>query len=459
MPEVIQNHVAAQQLDQYSFDDLLVLGESNFESIDPEKLARTSPYEISRFLERLDLEEQKTFLKKLGERQVSDVLAEMNAEDSAELITAIREYRAVKILESLGPDDAVDLVSELDEEDRVRLLAKMHADKALTIQKLLSYDPDTAGGVMTPIIPTVHDNLTVDQAIDHVRHLRHDIENIYDLYVVDAHKHLLGTVSLRRLILSDPGQPIAAVMKKELPGICHPNQDKEEVARAMAEYNLREIPVVDKSGKLLGVVTHDDVIDILQAEATEDLQKLHGAGADESITDTIKYSVLKRTPWLLINLLTAYMSVAAIAHFQSAIAQSTLLAVFMTLVMSLGGNTGAQTLAVSIRGLALGEFHDRDSLMLCLKEMLKGSISGFVVGISSGLLSVLFTHNIWVGVTVSAAMILNMTLSGLVGAFIPIVLHRLKFDPAQSSYIFLTAITDVSGIVIFLSLGKWLILK
>ena len=459
MPDLIQDHPIAKQLDQYTFEELNQHLETHFEFLDPAKLARTSPKEISLFLERLTVEERRTFLRRLSEKNASHILAEMDAEDSAEVLSVMREFRAARIIELLDADDAADLISKLDEKDKVRLLARINPELAFTLRKLLRYDPNTAGGVMTPEVAMLHADWTVEEALEHIRKNPKRVENLYNLYVVDKTNRLLGIITLKNLVFSNPKDLISSIMHPQAQAVtCLPELDKVSVANTMAEYNLVEIPVVDEKNRLLGVVTHDDVLDIVQEAATADLQQLHGAGADESIHDSILYSLKKRNPWLVANLFMAFLSAYVISKFGKAIEQVSWMAAFMTVIANLAGNTGAQTLAVSIRGLALGEFQKGDGIFVCLKELLKGLLNGLLIGLLGGFIAILMMHDTLMGITVFLAMLLTMLLSGLVAAIIPIVLKHFKFDPAQSSYIFLTAFTDLTGLFIFLKLGTCFLL-
>ena len=284
------------------------------------------------------------------------------------------------------------------------------------------------------------------------------MEEISYIYVTDAHGVLLGTVSMRDLILAPPTRRIDQVMSVRINGLCRPDADREQVALKIAEFNLVALPVVDEQGVLLGIVTVDDVIDILQDEATEDIQRLVGAGPDESIHDEITSSLWHRHPWLQVNLLTALLASAVIFLFQRQIQHLTILAVFMPIIASMGGNAGNQTLAVAIRSLALAQIEDRDQWRICLKELSMGIINGTLIGLTAGVAAYLVTENYTIAGVVSMAMILTMGLAGLSGAFIPFFLRKLGLDPAQSSSIFLTTVTDVAGFFIFLSLGSWLLL-
>jgi len=318
---------------------------------------------------------------------------------------------------------------------------------------LLSYDPDTAGGAMNPDVDTIRDDMTVDEAIAHIRELADEQEDMHYLFVVDAGHRLVGVMSPRRLIQARPAQLIRDVMDDDMEGIVSPDTDREKVALIMAEYNLPDLPVVDKDGVLLGVITHDDVIDIMQEEATEDFQVMSGAGGDEGIHDHVMYSVRKRMPWLQFNLGTAFIAANVVLLFQKQIGQMPILAGLMPVVAGIGGNCGQQTLAVTIRSLALGEIHDSDTMVIFFKQLMIGIINGMGVGLVASVLVSLFTGNIKIGLVLMVATVCNMALGGMTGAAIPLIMRRLHMDPAQCSSIVLTAVTDTGGFFIFLSLG------
>ncbi len=443
---------------EYTQEELHDWPKDRYEELDGRRLAASSPVVAAHFLERMDVDDRRLVLRKLQEEEATDILSEMDADDSAEVVGSMREDRAVKILEEFDPDDAADVVAELDEEDRDRLLDRMEPESAETLKTLMAYDPDTAGGIMTPEAATILPALTVNEAIENVRAMQEELEDIYYIYVVDEAMKLLGIVSMRDLILAHPGRKIGDIMDPQIKGICHPDMDREEVALKIAEFNLLSLPVVDEGGVLLGIVTIDDVMDIVREEATEDMQKLVGAGADENIHDDISYSVRRRNPWLQVNLLTAFMAAGVVYFFQKQIEQLTILAVFMPVVASMGGNAGAQTLAVAIRSIALAQVREHDDRLICSKELLMGLLNGILTGLIAAAVVFLITSDVRIAAVVMIAMVLNMGLAGLSGAFIPLFLKKLKLDPAQSSSIFLTTVTDVAGFFIFLSLGTFLLL-
>ena len=437
----------------YTPDELLEHPRDLLADLGSERLVATSPAVLALFLERLPVDDRRTVLRRIPTENAAEVLAEMDGEAAAEVLEVMRERRAIKILEDFEPDDAADIVAELDDEDRERLLGKMDEETARTVTDLLSYSPDTAGGAMNPDVDTILADTTVNDAIIHVRELAEEREDMHYLYVVDSLHRLVGVVSLRRLIQAKPMQIIRDVMDDDLEGLVSPDTDREEVALKMAECNLPDLPVVDSQGVLLGVITHDDVIDIMQEEATEDFQVMSGAGADEGIHDHVMYSVKKRLPWLQFNLLTASIAASVVILFRQQIGQMPLLAGLMPIVAGIGGNCGQQTLAVTIRSLALGEIHDSDTNVIFFKQLLIGIINGIAVGIVAALAAALFTRDYKTGAVLLAATVCNMALGGMTGAFIPLIMRKMHRDPAQCSSIVLTAVTDTGGFFIFLSLG------
>ncbi|HQU08635.1 MAG: magnesium transporter, partial [Verrucomicrobia bacterium 21-51-4] len=396
-PEAQLQHIPEPINKEYTLELLLSLQPDDFEALDVERLAQTPPHIVAAFLERHDVDDRRRVLRKLSEEDAMEVLADMDSEDTAETVGAMREWRALKILESMDPDDAADVVADLEEEDRERLLDKLDPETAATMRELLQYGEDTAGGIMNPEVVTIAWDATVDEAIQHIRKMAAEDEkwahlNFNYIYVLDNGGRLEGVVSLKELILARPYQKVSDIAQTSLQGICHPNDDKEEVARALANLDLSALPVIDNDRKLLGIITYDDVIDIIQDEATEDIQKLVGAGANESILDSLSYSVSKRSPWLIVNLFTAFMAAGVVSLFKPEIEQFTLLAVFMPVIASLGGNTGSQTLAVAIRSLALGELHPGDNWQVCISEAMKGLLNGVLVGGTAAVITWLLTR-------------------------------------------------------------------
>lgn len=245
----------------------------------PERLEEFSDVVLARVLSRLEIDQRREILRHVSEARASDILSEMDEEDAAEVLGAMRDHRAVAMIEEFDPDDAADVVAELEDEDRERLMDALEPETAEEINLLLSYDPETAGGVMTTDFGVVKIDQTIEEAIQAIRRQREEIDNIYYIYVVDDQEHLQGVISIREVLLARPGARIRDIML-EVEGVCAPDDDRELVAKRTAEFNLAALPVVDAGGKLIGIVTHDDVLDIVQDEATEDIQKMVGAGGD-----------------------------------------------------------------------------------------------------------------------------------------------------------------------------------
>lgn len=447
------------ELEGYTLDELReVYSERGLEALEPARLEASSPYAVGSFLSRLDIDDQRSVLRRVPLEHATDIIAEMDADDAADIMEAMREPRAVKILEELDPDDSADIVSEMEDADRERLLDKVDDEVEATVRELIAYEPDTAGGIMTTDIAIARPSMTVIQAVRHIQKLNDELEHIFYVYVVDEDKRLLGVVSMRDLVMHGPLDYLRDIMTTDLKGVCGVEMDQEDVARLMAELNLNALPVVDAEKRLVGMITHDDVLDIVQSEATEDIQKMVGAGGDEDVDDPIRQSIQRRSPWLVVNLITALVAGAVVYAFEKQISQLTILAVCMPVVANLGGNTGAQTLAVIIRSLALGHIQSGEDRRVCLREGIKGLVNGLLIGILSALIVGLFTQDSMVAFVVFIAMMLSMTYAGIAGALIPIFLNKVGFDPAQSSSIFLTASTDIVGFAIFLGLGSWLLL-
>ncbi len=450
--------IEAQSDRGYSLYELVSLQEAGeIDKIDDQLLLETSPHIVSTFLERLDVDTQRQILRRFPPDDVSEIVSEMEPDKSAELVSEMREHRAVSVLNEMEPDDAADIVRELEEGDRDRILEgmeKSEPEAAEDVRELLSYEPDTAAGIMNPHVAKLFPDMTIDEAISAVRRMSENFENIYYLYVVDGENELLGVVSMRNILLAPKGARIRDIMKTDLIGLLAPAMDKEVVAHIMADTNFHTLPVVSEDGKIMGIVTHDDVIDIVRDEATEDVQKLAGAGADEGLFDPIGTSIKSRTPWLVVNLCTAFVASAVVGFFDKDIALLPLLAVFMPIIAGIGGNTGAQTLAVTVRSLALGEVGIFDMKHVCLREAAKGFINGILIGFFGGGIALIATGRWDFALIVWAAMIANMSLGGFMGSFIPFTLKRMGLDPASGSSVFTTGFTDSAGFFIFLGLGS-----
>jgi magnesium transporter len=301
---------------------------------------------------------------------------------------------------------------------------------------------------MTPNVFALSEDLTVGESITALQSSR-DVEMVFYLYVVDARRHLVGVTSLRRLLLVSPETPLKRIMTPEVMSV-RVDTDQEEVARQVASYNLLAIPVVDEENKLVGVITVDDVIDVIKDEATEDLYRLAGVSGDERVATPAGEALRKRLPWLGVNLGTAFLAASVVAAFEGTISQVTALAVFMPIVAGMGGNAGTQTLTVVVRGLALGELTGANARKALLKEAAVGLGNGVVLGVVAALVAWLTKGDPMLGLLLAMAMVCNMFVAATAGTLVPLGLKAMKVDPALASSVFITTFTDVVGFAAFL---------
>jgi magnesium transporter len=414
------------------------------------------PADLAEVLTALDEQERVSVIRALPPEVSSQALAEMPEEAHAgETLAALDPDLAAEIVDELDDDDAADILGELDRNTQEQILAAVE-DRS-EVDQLLRYDEESAGGLMTTHMVVVPDSVTAGQALEEIRRQAEEIEDFYQVFVVDADRKLVGTLPFKNLVISRPDRPVREFME-EADIFVTPDLDQEEVARVMARYNLPSVPVVDGQGRLLGRVTFDDVIDVVEAETTEDLLKFGGVSPDEELAADWRTSVRSRLPWLSVNLATAFLAGAVVFSFQHTIQRTIALAVWMPIIAGMGGNAGTQALAVTVRRLALGLIPVNVFTQVVGKEILVGVINGFVIGLIVGTVATVMGEGAMLGIVVFLAMIGNLVVAGFAGAFIPILLERLGADPAVASSVFVTAFTDVCGFLLLLGLAGWLIL-
>ena len=414
------------------------------------------PADLADVLTELDEQERVTVVEALPPEVSSQALVEMPEEAHAEAtLAALPPERAAEIVEELEDDDAADILGELDREKQERILSEVE-DRA-DVDRLLRYDEETAGGRMTSHVVTVRDTATAAEALDEIRRQAEEVDDFSQIFVVDSDRRLLGVVSLKDLVISRPERRVGEFMKPADISV-PPDLDQEEVARLMARYHLSNVPVVDGAGRLLGMVTFDDVIHVVEAETTEDLLQFGGVSADEELAARWTTAVRSRLPWLGVNLLTAFLAGGVVYFFQDTVRRTVALAVWMPVIAGMGGNAGTQALAVTVRRLALGLIPTHLFVRVVGKEVLVGVANGLAIGLVVGLVAGLLGEGIRLGLVVFLAMTGNLLVAGFAGAFIPVVLGRLGVDPAIASSIFVTTFTDVCGFLLLLGLAGWFLL-
>jgi magnesium transporter len=393
-----------------------------------------------------------TLLLERNSRLAMEALSEIGPEIGATLLASRSAEEIVKFLQELPSDDAAALIDHLPEELAAAVLELMQKKPAGgDVGELLEYPEKTAGRIMNPKVFALSEDMTAAEAIAALQASR-DVEMVFYLYVIDARRHLVGVVSLRRLLLVPPDTPLKRIMTTDLISV-RVEINQEEVARLVASYNLLAIPVVDEENKLVGVITVDDVIDVIKDEATEDVYRLAGLASDDRVFTAPTDSLRKRLPWLVVNLATAFIAASVVKVFEGTIGVVTSLAVFMPVVAGMGGNAATQTLAVIVRGIALGELTWGNSKKALLKEAAVGVGNGVACGLIGAGLVWLMQGNPFLGAILGMAMIINMFVAAIAGTLIPLALRALKVDPALASSVFITTLTDVFGFLSFLGLG------
>ncbi|HXG88370.1 MAG TPA: magnesium transporter [Vicinamibacterales bacterium] len=401
----------------------------------------------------LDTERQAVFsiLVERNPRLAMETVSEMGPERGAMVLTGRSAEETSRLLQELPSDDAAALIDYLPEEMSSEVLELMRRRESGQVESLLEYGEQTAGRIMNPSVFALGEDLTVGESITALQNSR-DVEMVFYLYVVDARRHLVGVTSLRRLLLVSPETPLKRIMTPEIISV-RVDTDQEEVARQVASYNLLAVPVTDEENKLVGVITVDDVIDVIKDEATEDLYRLAGVSGDERVTTPPFEALRKRLPWLGVNLLTAFVAASVVALFEDTISRVTALAVFMPIVAGMGGNAATQTLTVIVRGLALGELSFGNARKVLFKEAVIGLGSGITLGIAAAGVAWATKADPMLGLILGLAMVCNMLVATTAGTVVPLSLKALRIDPALASSVFITTFTDVVGFASFLGLA------
>jgi len=418
-------------------------------------IPKLRPAELVEILSYLRRQDQMRFLSLLFEvRMAGATLRELPGELAKELISDFSEETISEIIKRLSPDDAVDLLAYLPEERQEQILNNLNEKERWTLERLRLYEEDTAGGRMTTEYIAFPQDWTASQAIEHLRE-KHQHSDLLYIYVIDEFNHLTGILPLRKLVFASSEMTIRDLMVPD-PVRVNPETPQEEVAKLVSNFDLLAVPVVDDENKLCGVVTFDDIMNVIEEEATEDIYRLANLDTAERVFSPITRSVRLRLPWLLMNLVTALLAALTVSIFKDSISKFVALAVMMPIIAGMGGNAGTQSLTVVVRGLALGELEFARRWKAIFKEMSVGLFTGMINGTLIGLIAYLWYRNIWLSIIMFFAMIANLILAGLFGAMVPLILKWAKKDPALGSSIFVTTVTDVGGFVIFLGLASLL---
>lgn len=391
-------------------------------------------------------------LEKLPDEYVALLLDYAEDDEKFNLLSLFSKNRQAQIISEMSSDELVDLLGTLDEDEQNEIITNMNTEEVEEVKTLLSYDPESAGGIMATEFISIKETDTVNETINYLRTMAPDSETPYYIYVVDDLDVLKGVVPLRQIIVSTPDTLIKDIMIENI--ISAPvDMDQEEVSHIFEKYGFMAIPVVDHNGEILGIITVDDVMEIMKEEYTEDMFRLAGLDEEEKVAGTVIGAIKSRLPWLLVNLVTATLAAKTVSLFENTIAQIVALATFMPMVAGMGGNAGSQTLTLIIRGIAIGEINYENQADILKKEIAIGIINGLCIGLVVGVLGYFWVGSISFGFVIGTAMLLNLIVATISGYLVPVLLKKVGIDPALASAVFVTTVTDVLGFFFFLGLA------
>jgi magnesium transporter len=392
--------------------------------------------------------------------QKAFLLSELEEYMFLDLIDHLSIDESVEIFNHMPADDVADLISKMPQEKADLILKKMNAEDSEEVEELLRYDKDTAGGIMVPDFIALREISTAREAIESIQKDYHDVEMPFYLYVVDESERLLGVVSLRQLVVVKPNTPLKDFMTRDIFSV-RTDTDQEEVAKLVARYDILAVPVVDEQNRLVGIVTVDDVIDIFRREATEDILKMAGVGEDFVETQSILRSTKIRLPWLFASCLGGVLASMVIIHFEGGLKYFIYLAPFIPVITGMGGNVGAQSSTIVVRGLATGRLDVRDIWSVVSKQLTVGVLLGIIYGTFLGSVAKVRFHgeisSIVFPLVVGVSVICSMSLAALMGSLVPMIFRRIDIDPAVASGPFISTSIDVIGIFIYLSIATMLL--
>jgi magnesium transporter len=408
------------------------------------------PADLARLLTHLDPEEARAFFGWLPNEAAGAVLPELESARRSDLLDELAAHTLVGLIDEIDTDDAADVLADLPDELAARVLPKL--EDAAEVRHLLGYDEDTAGGLMDARYVSVPETSTVDEATEIVRGCAEEVDPVYVVYVVAEDKRFLGTVSLMRLLLARGTTPVRELLQSDAVSVT-PEVDQEEVARIMERYDLAALPVLTPDGRLLGRITIDDVVDVIREEAEEDMQRASGITGEEEVSSTVFQISKGRIIWLLLGLVGAFASGLVIKGFEGSLERATVLAVFIPVVMAMAGNAGIQSSAISVQGLVSGDIWGSDLLRRLGKEVLVALLNGVVLAavLAVGVLLIGLgaAHPGALAVTVGLSLFLVIILATVIGAAVPILLARVKIDPALAMGPFIMVTNDILGLTVY----------
>jgi magnesium transporter len=420
-------------------------------------LAKMQPADVAPLFTDLTRDEVRTVIELLfRQHRAARTLKELPPDLLPQIFDAVSDQRLADVIARLEIDDLLEFVEQIPEERRADIVSRLPSHRREELEKAELYPESSAGRVMTTNFVALDEKMTAQDSIDSIRAGGEENESLLYLYVVDDQRSLRGVVPLRRLVAAPPARPVGELMIEE-PVSVLADADQEEVAEIVRRYDLLAVPVTDVDGRMLGIITVDDVIDVITEEATEDMYHLAGLSEEDRVFSPAHHSIRKRLPWMLVNLGTCFLAAWVVGLFERTIQQVVALAVFMPVVAGMGGNGGTQALTVITRGIALGEIEFSSGLRAAAKELFVGLSIGTVTGIVSAGVAYLWMGSPVLGVALFLAMILTMAVAGLLGAAVPLLLKAVRQDPALGSGVIVTTFTDVFAFLSFLGIATLLL--
>ncbi len=415
------------------------------------------PADRAEVFQRLDEEHQHALITNLDVASIADLLEELDDEEAAETAEEIPTDKLADVLDEMEPDEAADLLGDLPPEQAREALAEM--EDADEVRPLLGYPDESAGGLMTTTYIALRRQTTAAQAIEFLRQVSDRTEIPFYIFVVDKERRLVGVVDLRDLLAVPPDTVMEDIMDPDVIYVTA-GTDQEKVAHIMAKYDLAAIPVVDSKRRLIGVITYDDIVDVLEEEATEDIYHLASVSDEDIDPESPLIEQLKgRLPWLYLNTLTALFASWVISHFENIIAQAAVLALFQSVVAGQGGNAASQNVAMTVRAIALGKLSPKALVRVLIKQFFAGLLLGILVGSVVGIGVYFWRGNLYLSLVLGLALVGNLSVGSVVGVLVPLALQAIGVDPALASSILVTAVTDSSGFFIFLTLASHFLSK
>ncbi|AQP54165.1 magnesium transporter [Vagococcus penaei] len=410
-------------------------------------------YEQGQFYLSLSDEERQTVYSFLSPTELADMfdMIEEEEEDVQEYLAEMRPSYAAAMLASMYPDNAADILKQLDKPTLAQYLSIMASEKALDLKELLHYEDETAGSIMTTEYVAIVANQTIKSALNLLKKKAKNAEIIYYIYVVDELERLVGVISLRDLLVGEDDEMIETLMNERVISV-KVADDQEDVAQVIRDYDLLAVPVIDYEDNLLGIITVDDIIDVIDDEATSDYSGLAGVNVDETTENPLKASS-KRLPWLITLLFLGMSTATLINHYEVLISEASILAVFISLITGTAGNAGTQSLAVAVRRLAVSDDKDESFFKLVISELLTGLLTGLITGLVIFIVVGFWKHNFILGFVIGIAMLCAIIVANLAGSLIPMLMERLGFDPAVASGPFITTLSDLTSVLIYFNIA------